>query len=146
MKYRKLRIAWSVGWGVLCLLVFEFWIRSYQRIDFLTLNVPGPIVVQVVSITGLVGASVDAISPGHWDWISARADIVDPTRGLSGQFDVLDENGDRTVIVPHWFLLVLSAAVASAPWLPGRFSLRALLIGMTVLAVLLGALVYAVRV
>jgi hypothetical protein len=29
MKYRKLRIAWSVGWGVLCLLLVALWVRSY---------------------------------------------------------------------------------------------------------------------
>ena len=30
MKYRKLRIAWSVGWGVVAvLLIVLLWVRSY---------------------------------------------------------------------------------------------------------------------
>src|SRR5262245_54729365 len=29
MKLRKLRIAWSVIWGVLCLLLIVLWVRSY---------------------------------------------------------------------------------------------------------------------
>ena len=29
VKFRKLRIAWSVFWGSLCLLMIAWWIRSY---------------------------------------------------------------------------------------------------------------------
>src|SRR3954469_25199078 len=29
MKYRKLRIAWSVGWGVSAVLLMALWVRSY---------------------------------------------------------------------------------------------------------------------
>ncbi len=51
------------------------------------------------------------------------------------------------IVVPHWFLVLLSAAFAAAPWIrwSNRFSLRALLIGTTIVAVLLGAIVYAIR-
>jgi hypothetical protein len=30
MKYRKLRIAWSGVYGVLCLLLIGLWVRSYM--------------------------------------------------------------------------------------------------------------------
>ncbi len=33
MRFRKLRIAWSVGCGVLCLLLIVLWVRSYWRLD-----------------------------------------------------------------------------------------------------------------
>jgi hypothetical protein len=33
MKYRKLRIAWSVGWGLACVLLIVLWVRSYWRVD-----------------------------------------------------------------------------------------------------------------
>jgi hypothetical protein len=44
------------------------------------------------------------------------------------------------VIVPHWFLVLLTGALAALPWIkrPYRFSFRTLLIAMTVLAVFLG--------
>jgi hypothetical protein len=29
MKHRKLRIAWSLGWGVVCLALIAMWVRSY---------------------------------------------------------------------------------------------------------------------
>src|SRR4051812_15297253 len=29
MRYRKLRIAWSVGWGLAAVLLIVLWVRSY---------------------------------------------------------------------------------------------------------------------
>ena len=29
MRFRKLRIAWSVGCGILCVLLIVLWVRSY---------------------------------------------------------------------------------------------------------------------
>jgi hypothetical protein len=31
MKFRKLRIAWSVGWGLLAVLLVVLWVRSYSH-------------------------------------------------------------------------------------------------------------------
>ena len=47
--------------------------------------------------------------------------------------------------VPYWSLVSLSAVFAYLPWLHWRFSLRTLLIATTLVAVLLGAIVYAIR-
>ena len=47
--------------------------------------------------------------------------------------------------VPFSFTIVVACAVSSAPWIRYRFSLRTLLIGMTVVAALLGAVVWAVK-
>jgi hypothetical protein len=33
MKYRKLRIAWSVAWGIVAVLLVVLWVRSYWRMD-----------------------------------------------------------------------------------------------------------------
>jgi hypothetical protein len=35
MRFGKLRIAWSVGWGILCLLFVALWVRSYRWVDIL---------------------------------------------------------------------------------------------------------------
>jgi hypothetical protein len=48
-------------------------------------------------------------------------------------------------IVPHWFVTLLFIALAAIAWIPGRFSLRTLLIAMTLVAVVLGLIVYATR-
>jgi hypothetical protein len=31
MRFRKLRIAWSVFWGIACVLLIVLWVRSYSR-------------------------------------------------------------------------------------------------------------------
>src|SRR3954451_8568493 len=33
MRYRKLRIAWSVVWGIACLLLIVLWVRSYWQVE-----------------------------------------------------------------------------------------------------------------
>jgi hypothetical protein len=42
------------------------------------------------------------------------------------------------VAAPHWMLASLFAAIAIMPWMGRRFSLRTLLIAMTLVAVALG--------
>jgi hypothetical protein len=49
------------------------------------------------------------------------------------------------VFVPHYALMLFPAACATLPWLRWRFSLRTLLILMTLAAAVLGLVVYAVR-
>jgi hypothetical protein len=48
-------------------------------------------------------------------------------------------------IVPYWFLVLLTGSCAVAPWISWsrRFSLRTLLIATTLIAVVLGAVVWA---
>jgi hypothetical protein len=46
------------------------------------------------------------------------------------------------VYVPHCFAAFLVTIFAALPWFRWRFSLRTLLIGMTLVAVVLGLIVY----
>ena len=56
-----------------------------------------------------------------------------------------DEVGSFYVDVPHWFLAILLASIATAPWLRWRFSLRTLLIATTLVAVVLAIIVWMSR-
>jgi hypothetical protein len=49
------------------------------------------------------------------------------------------------LVLPHWFLVVMSTALGVAPWFRWRFGLRTLLIAMTLFAMGLGAIVYSMR-
>src|SRR5690242_15343552 len=40
MKYRKLRIAWSVVWGVVAALLIVLWVRSYLKVDYAFYEMP----------------------------------------------------------------------------------------------------------
>jgi hypothetical protein len=56
------------------------------------------------------------------------------------------EHGKTGCIIPHWFPTLLFAAFAALPWLPfKRFSLRTLLIATTLIAVVLGIIVWVAR-
>jgi hypothetical protein len=45
------------------------------------------------------------------------------------------------LVLPHWFPVLLTALLATVPWLRWRFSLRTLLIAITLVAVGLGVIV-----
>jgi hypothetical protein len=90
MIFRMLRIAWSVMWATVGLLLVALWVRTA--------------------------------------WLY----------GLSGPAF----NGEQDLI----FVLVgFTAILASLSWVQGRFSLRTLLVAMTMVSMLLGLAVYAAR-
>ena len=44
--------------------------------------------------------------------------------------------------VPYWPVVLVCSALAGVPWLPARFSLRTLLVATTLVAVVLGMIVW----
>jgi hypothetical protein len=62
-------------------------------------------------------------------------------------FRVVYKFGQTVVYVPHWFLVLVSAMLATAPWIrwSKQFSLRTSLIAMTLFAVALGLVVAVFR-
>jgi hypothetical protein len=53
----------------------------------------------------------------------------------------MNNANDFVILVPAWFVTLLSLASTVAPWLTLRFSVRTLLIATTLIAVLLGLIV-----
>jgi hypothetical protein len=49
----------------------------------------------------------------------------------------------NAVSIPYWPIALTSAILATLPWLRWQFSLRTLLIAMTILAAVLGLIVWA---
>jgi hypothetical protein len=108
-----------------------------------------------VSWPGAIGVSVNPQNPvpSRWEYASLPAEPwLDgmkkhnhsyPSR-VWGKFQF-----DRDAwFIPYWFLVLVSATLTAISWLPWwskRFSLRTLLIATTLVAVVLGAIVYAVR-
>ena len=143
MKYRKLRIAWLVAWGIAGLLLIAAWVRSYWWVDRINLPVNGIAVVSIWSTPGqwVFGLSrTPAVRPAYWRTISddewrQHRHVDSPMFGF----------GNTWVWAPYWFAVGITAAAAVVPWFCWRFSLRALLIGMTLAAVGLGWVVYALR-
>jgi hypothetical protein len=155
---RKLRIAWSVACGILCLLLVVLWVRSYWRADELTL-------ASRLRLTSIYGC-IQHMGPfgryrfeEDWDylcWRPSRDEIraITQTEANPKEKALLKRFGltprppsiwQRSV--PHWVAVCIAATLTVAPWLKLsiRFSLRTMLIATTLVAALLGAIVYAVR-
>jgi hypothetical protein len=161
IEHRNLRIAFSAVCGILCLLVLMLWVRSYWWGDVVYVRpAPTPDFVGLYSIRGQV--TLDALyGPGRhpnasiaWYWGRTwrrqqdyqHATVREPLNSVLG-FSSYSDNEYQTLSVPHWSLLLLFASLVATPWIHWsyRFSLRTLLIATTIVAALLGAVVWAVR-
>jgi hypothetical protein len=155
MKYRKLRIAWSVAWGLLCLLLIVLWVRSYWWIDYNYMRLR-PMSKSHITFWSMQGAC----------WIGVESNVVNPpirfSRGvvsveswlrrigssghdLNELWPPLDLRTQGLLKFSYWFSASIVAATGVAPWLRMRFSLRTLLIAMTLAAVGLGLAAYTLR-
>ena len=155
MRFRKLRIAWSVGCGVLCLLLVLLWVRSSQKRDTLLLTTGR----YQYSINTEAGNTMLKLHCNKNDSGQTRNGWhFETSRGSKGTplFLYFEHVGGPTyqydsyrAIFPIWLLLVASVAAGVLPMRQRshrlNFSLRTLLIAMTLVAVVLGAIVYAVR-
>jgi hypothetical protein len=135
MRFRNLRIAWAVAWGVLTVLLIALWVRSYTWMDIIPYK-------RLTSSRGMVyanqvlncpdGMGDEFIYPsGYWKMRFNGVRVV-PT-------------GPRGIAIPYWLLVSLLLLAAGAPWLSWRFSLRTLLSATTLLAVVLGLVVWAIK-
>ena len=148
MKYRKLRIACSVGCGILCLLLIVLWVRSYWRLEILEKRT-GLQAVQISSVKGRIAiAHLDPRTTIGRSYLNVVAgDSADWRKGGVLGFAYYDDGLVTALIAPHWLPALLSAALAVIPWISRswRFSLRTLLIAMTLIAVVLGLIVWLSR-
>lgn len=134
LRFRKLRIAWSVGWGTIAVLLCVLWVRSYWWVD----GIEGMLRRYRIVLTSENARLRFATE----NYTNLPADT--PWRRFTGP--VLP--GRARVGVPHLIAILILSAFAAAPWLrqwKWRFSLRTLLIATTLVAVGLGLIVWAVR-
>ena len=164
---RGLRIAWSVWWGIVCVLLVALWVRSFGQYDAAIVRIPSNGVASATSFFGRIllgripesiasGAYVYGSAPtGTWEFSSvpivaphgeAQAQMLE-LRGFPGFgfFSNPTVSGFYRLDLPHWFLVFLSASLAMVPWInqTKRFSLRTLLIATTLIAVVLGLIVWS---
>jgi hypothetical protein len=144
MRYRKLRIAFSIACGIACVLLVVLWMRSWAIQspgvswygDAWKYQVPGKRYFKMFSNRGAIRLST-ASFVGGWS-----AQVLEESRTVLG-FGVLKGQTSLYAQIPHWFLVSLAAIGAAVPWIPWskRFSLRTLLIAMTLVAAGLGLIV-----
>src|ERR1700759_2273009 len=66
MKYRKLRIAWSVAWGVAAVLFVALWVRSFWRWDEWWVTLPAQHFTNGISAEGRIIIWVEHARFGQW--------------------------------------------------------------------------------
>jgi hypothetical protein len=144
MKYRKLRIAWSVVWGLAALLLVVLWVRSFQRVETMTYTNSAKWFTGVRSDDGEFVVYHGHVHPPRetpgWSY-NRFDDSLHQYRGVVWPWT----NRSDTAILPYWFLVSLSVIFAVGPWIRQhrwRFSLRTMLIATTLVAVVLGLIVY----
>jgi hypothetical protein len=158
MKYRKLRIAWSVGCGVLCLLLIALWVRSYCWTHYLLVQDSASQLIAVDVSPGTLSVRIGAnATPNRWgEWQYTRRlglwrEYIDDAPGTPrrlkwwlGNFNV--SRGTSSALnasAPFWFVVPLFITLAFMSWVRWHFTLRTLLIGMTVAGVVLGLMMWA---
>jgi hypothetical protein len=151
MRYRKLRIAWSVVCGIAGVLLIVLWVRSYYRWDIaahatrhnvaIASSQAGALVLQYAEV-------IDETTVNSDGWFTENLPSINrdllPLNGVevahAGPIYKRDFDG-YVVTLPYWLLLPLAAAFATLPWFRLRFSLRTLLIATTLVAAVLGLIV-----
>lgn len=150
---RYLRIVVSVPCLIACLLLIVLWVRSYWWFD----TVRGHIVGWDLNIRSVPGelSLIANVQSRYFNWELSSEWIGDQGFGLlwwppndakmllPGVFGVSPSSTKTVVWMHHWFPILLTTTFAGFPWIKWswRFSLRALLIAMTLIAVVLGLIV-----
>jgi hypothetical protein len=147
MRFRKLRIAWSVGCGMACVLLIVLWVRSFCYCDHVMIPTSHTHSISGWSARGQVFC-VYFPSASEFLWTSVAADRnVEHDRGSVVSFlgdwcfNVFSNYGSTGLTMPYWFPVLMTAALVVLPWakrISWRFSLRTLLIATTLVAVVLG--------
>jgi hypothetical protein len=143
MRFRKLRISWSIGWGIVCVLLALLWARSFSTADEVYGQFPGVVDVMVKSYYGRLDIEIGEC--GKWPaWSHFSQPLILFNRPKTAiEFPGLTSFG--TIRIPHWSLVATACVLVPLPWmrqLRWRFGLRTLLIATTLVAVMLGLVVW----
>ena len=144
MRFRKLRIAFSATCLIACVLLILLWVRSYRVVDVVHWTISTSF--SVSSSPGVMGAST---SRANVDRLPKLAWVtITPMPGLMRSWYYKSDRDGIRVLFPHRLLIAVFATLAAAPWirqLNWCFSLRTLLIATTLVAVVLGLIVWAAK-
>jgi hypothetical protein len=143
IRFRKLRIGWSICCGVAVVLMVVLWLRSYIWNDHLSIR------------TGAARHS-NVVLLSNWGFLQALFNqTIDIPNGIEyrkqpawERTDVgFEWRGDGAIKIPDLFPITIALMCGFAPWIHWslRFSIRTILFCMAVLAMTLGAFVYFIK-
>lgn len=154
---RYLRIGWTVFWLATCILLIGLWARSYWWADTLGQSVTRPGFPIATSMQGNVclGGTITINSPSLQfnarrfcrNTMFLTSISIDEYRFTNDKWENTVTLDGIVMAIPFAALLPTVLLAAVSPWFPWskRFSLRTLLVFTTMVAVVLGLIVWAVR-
>jgi hypothetical protein len=146
-----LRIAFSVFFGIACVLSIALWVRSFSWWDDAIVRISSTevhpisaegrivIFVQKTSIKKMFSHFANPLSMHQ----SPEGGERHPWFGVYLWQSRTAGQSVAIVKVAHCVLVMVAGALAIIPWCPFKFSLRSLLIATTAAAAVLGVMVWA---
>jgi hypothetical protein len=129
---RWLRIAWSVWWGILCVLLIVLWMRSYVYSDLLMVRLTNTSRLYFRSMQEELYLPLETRNePELFDlpWavrsrsikhLQERMDWVDPASGpvttVPPRFGITNDSSEFAL--PHWLVVALTGTLAALSWFP----------------------------
>jgi hypothetical protein len=146
MRFRKLRITWTVLCGIACVLLCLLWVRSNLLRDYFWANssrsmlgitsMHGGILFQISfgptdlgpnpEYVGIFSESNDDWLP-YWETVAGTSKLGFELTRFPNEF-----------VLPDWFVVTVILILAALPWIRWRFTTRSLLVAITAVAVVLG--------
>jgi hypothetical protein len=168
---RYLRISWTVFCGIACVLLVVLWVASCWRFDQIVHRTSSKHVA-LTTVRGKIafGALDDPTLSRVFqrDWMRLKYSMKYQDKKTGSPFPVFPvavpdsaifimprfrspfvmrptNSTNYDLSVPYWLLLLATTSLTAAPWLRWRFSLKMLLVAMTMVALVLRILVYFAR-
>jgi hypothetical protein len=148
LSLHNLRIAWSVFFGIACVLLIAVWVRSYWKCDYIQRVNQNYVLRTIASNNGIVylqnnNVAVPGVTVTGWNYASVESTEKPP----DFRWVLSSADDEAPFYIPLWILTSIAAvfaAISLMPW-SKRFSLRTLLIATTLVAVVLGLVVWLLR-
>jgi hypothetical protein len=155
---RYLRIAVTALSLTACVLLVALWVRSHRYRDSVDVYPGGSRMLRIFSWEGVIlfapwvfgSGSRPAVGYTHHTILNVELEAIHAKVGRPkwhawkySKHHYPDSSTERDLYLPHWFLVVVVGSVGAVPWIINarRFSLRTLLIAITLVAVWLGLIV-----
>jgi hypothetical protein len=149
MRFRKLRIAWSVAWGVVAVLVCAAWVQSYLKYTSVEVLVTPAFRYSLHSVHGTLALDrwYRTFSASEFMPRYQESDMLRLATNAGLKIERSPAGGIDAARVSYWLLNLTVIVIAAIPWLPwsSRFSLRTLLLATTLVAIGLGFVVYVLK-
>src|SRR3954451_23134347 len=111
MRFRKLRIAWSIFWGLACVVLIMLWVRSYWVGYLVKLSGKG-----LFSANGILEFSWFQPLPPPWPSWECGSFAAGDAPKPRGSFNFQTFANGVSIDLPHWVVAVVVAMFAGAPW------------------------------